>query len=62
MINISHLIFFSRPGVLTVCGRGTSQVCVQVPPVPLQKILDAPPDKLHRSSGMKFSIWATTAG
>uniref|UniRef100_A0AAQ5ZDS2 Shieldin complex subunit 2 C-terminal domain-containing protein n=1 Tax=Amphiprion ocellaris TaxID=80972 RepID=A0AAQ5ZDS2_AMPOC len=39
-----------RPGVLTVSGRGCSQVCVQVPPVPLQKILEAPPDRLHRSS------------
>ncbi|KAI3362864.1 hypothetical protein L3Q82_001905 [Scortum barcoo] len=41
---------YYRPGVLTVSGRGSSQVRVQVPPVPLQKILDAPPDKLHRSS------------
>ncbi|XP_030603397.1 shieldin complex subunit 2 isoform X2 [Archocentrus centrarchus] len=41
---------YYRPGMLTVSGRGCSQVCVQVPPVPLQKILDAPPDKLHRSS------------
>ncbi|XP_008286545.1 shieldin complex subunit 2 [Stegastes partitus] len=41
---------YYRPGVLTVSGRGCSQVCVQVPPVPLQKILEAPPDKLHRSS------------
>lgn len=37
--------------MLTVSGRGSGQVCVQVPPVPLQKIFDAPPDKLHRSSG-----------
>uniref|UniRef100_A0A3Q3W6V1 Uncharacterized protein n=1 Tax=Mola mola TaxID=94237 RepID=A0A3Q3W6V1_MOLML len=37
-------------GVLTVSGQGSSQVCVQVPPVPLQKILEAPPDKLQRSS------------
>lgn len=42
---------FFRPGVLTVSGRGSIQVCVQVPPDPLQKILKAPPDKLHRSSG-----------
>uniref|UniRef100_A0A3Q1BZN3 Shieldin complex subunit 2 C-terminal domain-containing protein n=1 Tax=Amphiprion ocellaris TaxID=80972 RepID=A0A3Q1BZN3_AMPOC len=41
---------YYRPGVLTVSGRGCSQVCVQVPPVPLQKILEAPPDRLHRSS------------
>ncbi|XP_034465057.1 shieldin complex subunit 2 isoform X1 [Hippoglossus hippoglossus] len=41
---------FYRPGVLAVSGRGYSQVCVQVPPVPLEKILSAPPDKLHRSS------------
>ncbi|XP_042357480.1 shieldin complex subunit 2 isoform X2 [Plectropomus leopardus] len=41
---------YYRPGVLTVSGRGSSQVCVQVPPVPLQRILEAPPDKLHRSS------------
>lgn len=40
-----------RPGMLTVRGQGSSQVCVQVPPVLLQKILEAPPDKLHRSSG-----------
>lgn len=37
--------------MLTVRGQGSSQVCVQVPPVLLQKILEAPPDKLHRSSG-----------
>nr|XP_046257345.1 shieldin complex subunit 2 [Scatophagus argus]XP_046257346.1 shieldin complex subunit 2 [Scatophagus argus]XP_046257347.1 shieldin complex subunit 2 [Scatophagus argus]XP_046257348.1 shieldin complex subunit 2 [Scatophagus argus] len=41
---------YYRPGVLTVSGRGSSQVCIQVPPVPLQQILEAPPDKLHRSS------------
>ncbi|XP_076599094.1 shieldin complex subunit 2 [Chaetodon auriga] len=41
---------YYRPGVLTVSGRGSSQVCVQVPPVLLQKIVEAPPDKLHRSS------------
>ncbi|XP_044069855.1 shieldin complex subunit 2 [Siniperca chuatsi] len=41
---------YYRPGVLTVSGRSSSQVCVQVPPVLLQKILEAPPDKLHRSS------------
>ncbi|XP_034040883.1 shieldin complex subunit 2 [Thalassophryne amazonica] len=41
---------YYRPAVLTVSGRG-SQVRVQVPPVPLQKILDAAPDKLLRSSG-----------
>ncbi|XP_037638068.1 shieldin complex subunit 2 isoform X2 [Sebastes umbrosus] len=42
---------YYRPGLLTVNGQGSRQVCVQVPPVPLQKILEAPPDKLHRSSG-----------
>uniref|UniRef100_A0A3Q3WDA5 Uncharacterized protein n=1 Tax=Mola mola TaxID=94237 RepID=A0A3Q3WDA5_MOLML len=41
---------YYRSGVLTVSGQGSSQVCVQVPPVPLQKILEAPPDKLQRSS------------
>ncbi|KAM6922890.1 shieldin complex subunit 2 [Lycodopsis pacificus] len=41
---------YYRPGVLTVSGRGLHQVLVQVPPVPLQKILAAPPDRLSRSS------------
>ncbi|XP_062256319.1 shieldin complex subunit 2 isoform X2 [Platichthys flesus] len=41
---------FYRPGVLSVSGRGYGQACVQVPPVPLEKILRAPPDKLLRSS------------
>ncbi|KAK5854430.1 hypothetical protein PBY51_015499 [Eleginops maclovinus] len=41
---------YYRPGVLTVGGQGSSQVCVQVPPVPLEKILEAPPDRLHRTS------------
>ncbi|XP_004077295.1 protein FAM35A isoform X1 [Oryzias latipes] len=41
---------FYRPGVLTVKGGDHSQLRVQVPPVPLQKILQAPPDKLQRSS------------
>ncbi|KAL6102273.1 shld2 [Pungitius sinensis] len=41
---------YYRPGVLTVSGRGSRQVCVQVPPVPLQEILGAPPDKLSRIS------------
>ncbi|KAM8859070.1 shieldin complex subunit 2 isoform 2-T3 [Spinachia spinachia] len=41
---------YYRPGVLTVSGRGGRQVCVQVPPVPLQEILEAPPHKLSRSS------------
>lgn len=40
-----------RPGMLTVSGQGSRQVCVQVPPVLLQQILQAPPDQLHRSSG-----------
>ncbi|XP_017289164.1 shieldin complex subunit 2 [Kryptolebias marmoratus] len=42
---------FYRPGVLTVSGWGCNHLCVRVPPVPLQNILDAPPDKLQRSSG-----------
>uniref|UniRef100_A0A3Q2UQF4 Shieldin complex subunit 2 n=1 Tax=Fundulus heteroclitus TaxID=8078 RepID=A0A3Q2UQF4_FUNHE len=41
---------FYRPGVLTVGGPGCSHLRVQVPPVPLQKILEAPPDRLQRSS------------
>ncbi|KAL7383609.1 hypothetical protein ABVT39_014383 [Epinephelus coioides] len=41
---------YYRPGVLRVSGQANRQVCVQVPPVPLQKILKAPPDKLHKSS------------
>uniref|UniRef100_A0A673BUL7 Uncharacterized protein n=1 Tax=Sphaeramia orbicularis TaxID=375764 RepID=A0A673BUL7_9TELE len=40
---------YYRPGVLTVSGRNNSQVCVQVPPVQMQKILNAPPDKLHKA-------------
>lgn len=47
---------YYRPSVLTVGGRGSSQVCVQVPPVPLQNILEAPPDKLHRSSGPSSGV------
>ncbi|KAG7232791.1 hypothetical protein INR49_008089, partial [Caranx melampygus] len=42
---------YYRPAVLTVSGRSNSQVCVQVPPLTLLKIFDAPPDKLHRISG-----------
>uniref|UniRef100_H3D757 Uncharacterized protein n=1 Tax=Tetraodon nigroviridis TaxID=99883 RepID=H3D757_TETNG len=42
---------YYRPGVLRVCGQGSSQVCVQVPPVLLQQVLEAPPDQLHRSTG-----------
>ncbi|KAM3862872.1 shieldin complex subunit 2 [Diretmus argenteus] len=38
-----------RAGVLTV-GEGDSQVCVHVPPVLLQKILNTPPDKLYKTS------------
>ncbi|XP_065815482.1 shieldin complex subunit 2 isoform X2 [Labrus bergylta] len=41
---------YYRPGMLTVSGRSSSQVCVKVPPVPLQKVLEAPPDKLNKSS------------
>lgn len=40
----------SRPGVMTVSGRGCGRLRVLVPPVPLQKILEAPPDRLQRSS------------
>uniref|UniRef100_A0A3Q0SHT6 Shieldin complex subunit 2 n=1 Tax=Amphilophus citrinellus TaxID=61819 RepID=A0A3Q0SHT6_AMPCI len=46
------------PGMLTVSGRGCSQVCVQVPPVPLQKILDAPPDKLPGSEVKHIQVAA----
>lgn len=46
-----HTAVSFRPGALTVSGRGSDRVCVQVPPVPLQRILVAPPDKLHRCSG-----------
>ncbi|XP_069033240.1 shieldin complex subunit 2 [Embiotoca jacksoni] len=38
---------YYRPGVLTLGGRGSSQLCVQVPPVPLQKLLEAPPHRLQ---------------
>ncbi|TDH01672.1 hypothetical protein EPR50_G00182630 [Perca flavescens] len=41
---------YYRPGVLTVSGQSSRQVFVQVPPDSLQKILEAPPDKLHRNS------------
>ncbi|KAK2824712.1 hypothetical protein Q5P01_021887 [Channa striata] len=47
---------YYRPGVLTVSGTGCSHVCVQVPPVPLQRILNAPPDKLHRSSALSSKV------
>ncbi|XP_034538338.1 shieldin complex subunit 2 isoform X2 [Notolabrus celidotus] len=47
---------YYRPGALTVSGRGSSQVCVQVPPVPLLKILEAPPDRLHRSSAPSSDV------
>lgn len=43
--------------MLTVSGQGSSQVCVQVPPVLLQQILEAPPDQLHRSSGELCSLF-----
>lgn len=48
--SLSVLCVF-RPGVLTVSGQNT-QLSVQVPPVPLEKILEAPPNNLHRSSGL----------
>nr|XP_057915237.1 shieldin complex subunit 2 isoform X2 [Doryrhamphus excisus]XP_057915243.1 shieldin complex subunit 2 isoform X2 [Doryrhamphus excisus]XP_057915252.1 shieldin complex subunit 2 isoform X2 [Doryrhamphus excisus]XP_057915258.1 shieldin complex subunit 2 isoform X2 [Doryrhamphus excisus] len=41
---------YYRPGVLTVSGQSNRSVCIQVPAIALQKILDAPPDELHRSS------------
>uniref|UniRef100_A0A3B5Q3B9 Shieldin complex subunit 2 n=1 Tax=Xiphophorus maculatus TaxID=8083 RepID=A0A3B5Q3B9_XIPMA len=41
---------FYRPGVLTVSGHGSAHLTVRVPPVPLQKILQAPPDRLQRSA------------
>ncbi|XP_043992912.1 shieldin complex subunit 2 isoform X2 [Gambusia affinis] len=41
---------FYRPGVLTVSGQGSTHLMVRVPPVPLQKILQAPPDRLQRSA------------
>lgn len=37
-----------------VSQQDSRQVMVQVPPDPLEKILQAPPDQLHRSSGMTF--------
>lgn len=44
----------SRPVILTV-KDGESQVCVQVPPVLLQKILlDTPPDKLSKTVGERM--------
>ncbi|KAF7219523.1 shieldin complex subunit 2 [Nothobranchius furzeri] len=43
---------FYRPGVLMISGRDCSKISVQVPPVPLQKILKAPPDRLQRSSAL----------
>ncbi|XP_072293249.1 shieldin complex subunit 2 [Eucyclogobius newberryi] len=46
--NTSVRCYF-RPAVLTLTDRD-HQMCVQVPPILLQKILTAPPDKLSRSS------------
>lgn len=41
----------SRPVVLTV-RAGEDQICVQVPPAVVQKILlNTPPDKLHKTIG-----------
>ncbi|XP_019715672.1 shieldin complex subunit 2 isoform X2 [Hippocampus comes] len=42
---------YYRPAVLTVSGRGSAQVCVQLPGVTVQKILDVPPDRLLRNAG-----------
>ncbi|XP_015233027.1 PREDICTED: protein FAM35A [Cyprinodon variegatus] len=41
---------FYRSAVVTVSRPGCALLGVRVPPVPLQKILQAPPDRLHRSS------------
>uniref|UniRef100_A0A8C6TCT5 Shieldin complex subunit 2 C-terminal domain-containing protein n=1 Tax=Neogobius melanostomus TaxID=47308 RepID=A0A8C6TCT5_9GOBI len=41
---------YYRPAALRLSDCGEHQMCVQVPPVLLQKILNAPPDKLCRSS------------
>ncbi|XP_041645000.1 shieldin complex subunit 2 isoform X2 [Cheilinus undulatus] len=46
---------YYRPGVLTVSGRGSSShLCVKAPPLRLQALLEAPPDKLHKSSGSEL--------
>ncbi|XP_061645886.1 shieldin complex subunit 2 isoform X3 [Phyllopteryx taeniolatus] len=42
---------YYRPAVLTVSGQGAVRVCVQVPAVAVQKILDVPPDRLLRNAG-----------
>ncbi|XP_029963382.1 shieldin complex subunit 2 [Salarias fasciatus] len=47
---------YYRPAVLTVRGQGLSQVSLHVPPEPLQTILSAPPDKLHRASAPGSSL------
>lgn len=39
--------------MVTVSQQDSRQVMVQVPPGPLEKVLQAPPDQLHRSSGLK---------
>uniref|UniRef100_A0A8C8I0L5 RHD domain-containing protein n=1 Tax=Oncorhynchus tshawytscha TaxID=74940 RepID=A0A8C8I0L5_ONCTS len=45
---------YYRPVILTV-KNGESQVCVQVPPVLLQKmLLDTPPDKLSKTVGKRM--------
>ncbi|XP_061645888.1 shieldin complex subunit 2 isoform X5 [Phyllopteryx taeniolatus] len=41
---------YYRPAVLTVSGQGAVRVCVQVPAVAVQKILDVPPDRLLRNA------------
>ncbi|XP_051935690.1 shieldin complex subunit 2 isoform X2 [Hippocampus zosterae] len=41
---------YYRPAVLTVSGGGSAQVCVQLPAVAVQKILDVPPDGLLRNA------------
>uniref|UniRef100_G3N8S0 Uncharacterized protein n=1 Tax=Gasterosteus aculeatus TaxID=69293 RepID=G3N8S0_GASAC len=53
---------YYRPGVLTVSGRGSRQVCVQVPPVPLQEILEAPPDKLSRRKVKVSPVYISAPG
>uniref|UniRef100_A0A3Q3DKU4 Uncharacterized protein n=1 Tax=Hippocampus comes TaxID=109280 RepID=A0A3Q3DKU4_HIPCM len=67
---------YYRPAVLTVSGRGSAQVCVQLPGVTVQKILDVPPDRLLRNAGetrfvefrlalgtaLNVSYWLSAAG
>ncbi|XP_013881764.1 shieldin complex subunit 2 [Austrofundulus limnaeus] len=45
---------FYRPGALTVSGQGGRRLRVDVPPLPMQNILNVPPDKLQRTSGTQM--------